>query len=121
MGSTTKVINAYNCEVEARRRGRHGEYIAEIRRGGKTIHATCRCKGKGAALDALNRALDWCRKKFASKCKTIKLSELKQLSFCNSTKLPPRVTINGSTREWTGIGWLDLEEFDPKVPVVIDG
>lgn len=40
------------------------------------------------------------------KSKTIKLSELQRLAFCNSKHLPRAVLHNGKRKEWVGIGWV---------------
>lgn len=58
--------------------------------------------------------------------KTIKFSELKRLSFCNSKDLPKKIIVDGIVREWMGIGWLDTEKpptADEKrtYPVVVEG
>ncbi len=38
---------------------------------------------------------------------TIKFSELKRLSFCNSKDLPTTVETNGDRYQWVGIGWVN--------------
>lgn len=68
--------------------------------------------------------------------KTIKFSELKRLSVCNSQKLPKQIEIieerevrtKGSRRwrtekishfkEWVGIGWIDID-CNIKNPVLV--
>lgn len=64
------------------------------------------------------------------KRRTIKLSELKRLSFCNSSKLPKQVEFKGKVKGkvvsrvmwWTGIGWVDIQDCNVKNPVlVVDG
>jgi hypothetical protein len=54
---------------------------------------------------------------------TITFEELKRLSFRNSKKLPQKVVVEGTVRDWVGIGWVDTGEAptDPNIPVVIDG
>lgn len=54
--------------------------------------------------------------------KTIKFSELKRLSFCNSKKLPPRVWIGDQLKWWVGFGWVDLDpdEAVGDEPTVVD-
>ena len=54
------------------------------------------------------------------KPKTIKFSEWKRLTFCNSTKLPPAVNVNGARWEWTGGGWIDVGDLKGGEPVVVD-
>lgn len=63
------------------------------------------------------------------KTKTIKFSELKRLSFCNSPKLPKVIEIVGKIKgktvrvfkEWVGIGWIELdpERHEIKDPVLV--
>lgn len=62
--------------------------------------------------------------------KTIKFSELKRLTFCNSKKLPKQVEFTGKVRgkivrrvmEYVGIGWIDIQDCNIDDPVlVVDG
>lgn len=61
------------------------------------------------------------------KQKTIKFSELKRLSFCNSPKLPKQIEIVGKVKGktvrramwWSGIGWVDLVPSNIKDPVLV--
>lgn len=62
--------------------------------------------------------------------KTIKFSELKRLSFCNSPKLPKQVEYVGKIKgkparrvmEWIGIGWIDIDRHQEENPVrVVEG
>jgi len=61
------------------------------------------------------------------KRKTIKFSELKRLSFCNSPKLPEQIEVVGKVKGktvrrfmwWTGIGWVDLNPCNIKNPVLV--
>lgn len=39
--------------------------------------------------------------------KKITRAKLARLAFTNSPKLPQAVVINGSRKEWVGIGWID--------------
>lgn len=41
------------------------------------------------------------------KRKTIRISELSRLAFCNSERLPTVVECNGKRLQWVGIGWVD--------------
>jgi hypothetical protein len=52
--------------------------------------------------------------------KTIKFSELKRLSFCNSKKLPQVVNIEGHRMRWVGIGWVDEGELEGDEVEVVD-
>lgn len=63
-----------------------------------------------------------------NKEKTIKFSELKRLSFCNSDKLPSYIKVTGKVRGkqvtvykwWTGIGWVDVDlKKCRKTPVLV--
>lgn len=59
------------------------------------------------------------------KQKTIKFSELKRLSVCNSPKLPRQIEIVGKVngkrvrvvQQWVGIGWIDIQDCNVKNPV----
>ncbi len=69
--------------------------------------------------------------------KTITYSELRRLSFCNSPKLPKQIEVieerevrpKGKKRfklekvshfkEWVGIGWVPLEPYQVKNPVLV--
>ena len=71
------------------------------------------------------------------KQKTIKWSELKRLSFCNSQRLPQQIEIveerevrqKGKRKwktekvshfkEWVGIGWVELLSYQVKNPVLV--
>ncbi len=62
------------------------------------------------------------KKSKKAKPKTIKFSELKRLSFCNSSKLPQKIIVDGQVKEWVGIGWLDIDDKpSAKYPTVVDG
>ena len=53
--------------------------------------------------------------------KTMEFQEWQRLSFCNSKKLPKIVVINGTRREWVGIGWVDLKTpAEPGDVVIVD-
>ncbi len=41
------------------------------------------------------------------KPKTISRAELARLSFCNSSKMPQVVNVDGRKKRWVGIGWVD--------------
>jgi hypothetical protein len=53
---------------------------------------------------------------------TITFSELRRLSFCNSSKLPQKVVHDGILKEWVGIGWIDIGKPPKghKFPTVVD-
>lgn len=59
--------------------------------------------------------------------KTIKFSELKRLSVCNSSKLPKQVEFVGRVKGkivrrvmwWSGIGWVDINKCNIKNPVLV--
>ena len=52
--------------------------------------------------------------------KTITKSELGRLAFCNSSKLPRAVNINGTRYEWVGIGWINTGKPNGKETKVVD-
>ena len=58
--------------------------------------------------------------KATSSRKTITFAELKRLSFCNSTKLPSPVEINGSRMQWFGIGWVNEGDARGDEVLVVD-
>ena len=49
---------------------------------------------------------------------TITREELSRLSFCNSKKLPTKISDNGIVKEWVGIGWIELDE-KPKDDTIV--
>jgi hypothetical protein len=113
-----RTIEAYGCTITARRIG--NGYFARAVKNGNTVQVTGRHRGPGARLSALQECLDVLKKKFEKKgVRKIKLSEFKRLQYRNSKDLPPFVTINGQTKEWVGFGWIE-QDYDPKVPVIVD-
>lgn len=58
-------------------------------------------------------------KKSPPQRRTITLSELRRLSFCNSDKLPQTVQAMGRRKQWVGIGWVDEGPSDGKEEAIL--
>ena len=52
--------------------------------------------------------------------KTIKLSKLQRLAFCNSDKLPQVINHDGVRKRWVGIGWIDEGKPTGRETIVVD-
>ena len=52
--------------------------------------------------------------------KTIKRTELMRMAFCNSSKLPRKVNIDGRAKQWVGIGWIDIGPVRRWLTTVVD-
>jgi len=52
--------------------------------------------------------------------KTIVWSELRRLSFCNSSTLPKKVNFPDGLREWVGIGWLPIGPINKRYITVVE-
>lgn len=55
------------------------------------------------------------------KPRTMKLSEVSILAFCNSKKLPLFVNFGGKRKQWVGIGWIDAGPLTGREVVIVDG
>jgi hypothetical protein len=57
--------------------------------------------------------------------KTITYSKLRRLSFCNSKELPQKVIVDGTVKEWVGIGWCETRDANTedykRYPTVVEG
>jgi hypothetical protein len=52
--------------------------------------------------------------------KTITRVELSRLSFCNSSKIPSYVNLDGRRKWWAGIGWVDCGPAQGDEVCVVD-
>lgn len=54
------------------------------------------------------------------KRKTINRTELIRLAACNSKRLPTVIEIDGTRKQWVGIGWVDEGAPDGTETLVVD-
>jgi len=52
--------------------------------------------------------------------RTIGREELARLAFCNSTKLPWTIELDGNRYQWVGIGWVNEGEPRGDEVLVVD-
>lgn len=120
MPSAEKTIEYKGYKVTGKRRGKLGEYHASVERFGGQLYATGRYRGTGAMAKAIERAKKWIDTDAKNE---IRFSRLKRLEFANSINLPRRINARHGdtiiTKEWVGIGWIELEEYDESAPLVV--
>ena len=100
--------------AEMRRRGyRHQSPLLPV--DGKTPHGLV---DVAASTKELQKRCPDCRARMNVRRKTITREELTRLAFCNSTRLPRKVNVDGRLREWVGIGWIDIGPFNRRYTTV---